>query len=262
MKDRVDEPEIAEPGMGKDHQLSCARPKIRQAKQLQVERWDAPLPFAIAFAAFIYPSVAAPLFAVVVAATSNSLPDLSEFLAGCLFALFIVVASGCLLAFVSLPFSTLAWGLVWLVRRSLGLGLDKWRVGAHVGAWTSLVMFLVSLIILEDDLIGLGRLGTGELFLLFLLGPGIATPLAQYAGAWSQWPRRQKNEPPTKRQFGISQVLVLTAWVALSLTLLKLVDVLHPVSMMYLCGWIAYQWFTMGLVLRVCEWRSRRVVGR
>src|SRR5690606_22540244 len=104
--------------------------------------------------------------------------------------------------------------LVFVARSSLGLCLEPWRVGAQVGAWTSLVWSFLCLAVIEDDLVGAGRLTADVLIPFLVIGPGLATPFAQYVGAWSQWPRRIKQEPPAKRQFSIALLLMLTTWAA------------------------------------------------
>jgi hypothetical protein len=77
-------------------------------------------------------------------------------------------------------------------------------------------------------------------------------------GAWSQWPRKMKDEGGGKRQFGIAQVLVLTAWIAAGLSLLKVLGLLEPARMLFLCGWMVYQWVTLRAVLIFCRWRYER----
>lgn len=98
------------------------------------------------------------------------------------------------------------------------------------------------------------------LFLFILLGPGIATPLYQFAGAMSTWPAEERLPPMPTWRFGIRQLLIATLWTALALTAAKLAG---EVSLSLWAGgwllvWLVYQSFTMWLVLRILDWRLGR----
>lgn len=92
------------------------------------------------------------------------------------------------------------------------------------------------------------------LLLFFLIGPGIATPLFQFAGAWSTWPASGKLSPMPRWQFGTRQLLVATLWTALALTVAR-----YAVEAALWTGgwtllWLLYQSLTMWLVLGFLNW--------
>src|SRR5690606_14800288 len=93
--------------------------------------------------------------------------------------------------------------------------------------------------------------------------PGLAIPLAQYAAAWNQGPGACDDVYPGAHWYGVFDLLILTAWLALGLALLKVFGVLAPGLLIYMAGGSAYAWVTMRLVMRVCRWRARkRLKGR
>ena len=107
------------------------------------------------------------------------------------------------------------------------------------------------------SMLPMGPLDWKELMFVFLLGPGIATPLGQYAGMWSQW---VEGELPHKFhwRFGIRQLLIVTTVLALGLALLKLSMMFSLENVTWLTAWFAYQWVTLHCVGRFCRWRHRR----
>lgn len=97
-----------------------------------------------------------------------------------------------------------------------------------------------------------------------LLGPGLATLLGQIGGWWgtsdpARFKRRRElghspvpgNLPSTNSQplrFGIRQLLVVTTWLAVIFTLLKLAGWLNAIVLTVLLGWLVFQACTLRLV--------------
>jgi len=97
-----------------------------------------------------------------------------------------------------------------------------------------------------------------------LLGPGLATLLGQIGGWWgTSYPARFKRGrelghspvpdslPSTNSQplrFGIRQLLVVTTWLAVIFTLLKLAGWLNAIVLTVLLGWLVFQACTLRLV--------------
>lgn len=87
---------------------------------------------------------------------------------------------------------------------------------------------------------------------------GTATPLAQYAGAWSQWPVRVSSQHRRRWQFGIRQLLVATGWIAAMLSLLKVAGLLTSFHLTTLAAWFLFQLVTLQGTFLFCRWRARQ----
>src|SRR5690606_13413634 len=78
---------------------------------------------------------------------------------------------------------------------------------------------------------------------------------------WSRWPAFKAQASSRSWRFGIRQVLVLTLWLSIGLTVLKASGLAHVSIITFLTVWLIYQWCTMKLVFWFCQWRSRKRWG-
>lgn len=225
----------------------------RRERKRRTERfpWELGVPYALGVAGFAYPFLLLPFF-VLLGWLESPPGGVSLWMVGVMLAG--APLSGLFTAFLGFFLSTILWLAAGVVVRSMRIELDDIRLAVHVGGWTALL----------GTTMYLGMMGVlGErdplwLAIAWIAGPGLATPLAQYVGAWSQWPRESQLVVLTRPRFGLYQILVATAWIALALTLLKLMGWLHVWARYYVGGWLVYQWLTLHLALGVCHWRHRR----
>lgn len=162
---------------------------------------------------------------------------------GMIFFLFVMVAA--------LP----VWGLWLTIRRTLDAQLDDVELATHAGATLGYLLPLAYVEFMSQGM-SLGR----EAFAFALL-TSVATPLGQYAGAWSQWPLRERKPPDLKWQFGIRQLLVATGWIAGGLGAMKLLGMLTPLHLSLLGGWLLYQWGVARVVFFLCRRRAAKRRG-
>jgi len=222
-----------------------------------------PLTVALAMAALVYPFLALPLVSLVVRIrdiSNGHMPGVGGVLAGILGYPFSAAACGIFLAVFCLILSAIVWLVATLVTLTLRNTDDDTGLALHVATWTALwgttcLMGLTVPFIVRGDPRWLISIAAQA------IGPGLAIPLAQYAAAWSLGPGMQKRRKGAGR-FGIYQLLVATAWVALGLALLKGLGLLTLWSFSYLAGWTLYGWITMGPVLRMYNWREQRRLKR
>lgn len=213
--------------------------------------WELGLPYALAIAGFAYPFLLVPFF-VLLGWLENPPGGVALWMVGVMLAG--APISGLFTAFVGFLLSTLLWLAAGVVVKSLRTELDNVRLAAHVGGWTALLgttMYLGMMDVLQE------RSGPW-LVVAWIAGPGLATPIAQYVAAWSQWPRESHLVLFPRPRFGLYQILVATAWIAGLLTLLKLMGWLNLWARYYVGVWLVYQWLTLHLALGVCRWRHRR----
>ncbi len=176
-----------------------------------------------------------------------------QFMAGLLVAASIGVPVGVL---VGLGSVVCARALQW----TLAAHVDRTRFYTFAGGLAGLFLLGLGLMISPHPPVNHHQ--QANVGLLLLVGPGIATPLFQFAAAWGEWPREGVLPPRGPWQFGVRQILAAMVWVALGLTLLKLSGRLTPWSVMWITVWGIYQGVTMWVVLRLGDLRSRRLFQR
>lgn len=126
---------------------------------------------------------------------------------------------------------------------------EVWYRGLFAGAVALVPLGLAVL------LLGLTIGGPVITFTHFLLGPGIATPVLQLAGALSVKGDCARTGP---LRFGLRHLLIAAGGVALALTFVRVMDWMTYDVIVWLAVWSVYQVATFGIVLWVCRWRERR----
>ena len=175
--------------------------------------------------------------------------------------------------------------LVYLFVRSLELRGSIVRLGAFYGG---LVGFVAVMPLFLGALSDVGNSLT-ELGMVVLLGPALTTIIGQAGGAWGGWRtlwyeravaraaiggRRLPEKVPAKclekncarphsgLQFGIRHLLVISIWVSLLLTVIRLSGLDYLFLLFLFTVWGAYQMATLwvgGLLAgRFARWKGRR----
>jgi hypothetical protein len=240
----------------------------------------------IALAGAAYPLLLAfgyPVVAFVYLLTSRATwGDFNEALIGpLLFSLFgagIGLVWATIVAFAILP-------LVYLFVRSLELRGSIVRLGAFCGGLVGFVavmpFFIGAMSGITDTL--------AEIALIVLLGPALTTIVGQLGGAWGGWRTRwyeravaqaaiakrgRPEELPAnistdyghpnhhRLQFGIRHLLVISIWISVLLTGIRLSGLDYRSVLLLIGGWSVYQMATLwvgGLLLSLFgSWKSRR----
>ncbi|MCC7474474.1 MAG: hypothetical protein IT425_03695 [Pirellulales bacterium] len=173
--------------------------------------------------------------------------------------------------------------LTHLVTRSLSLRSNLASRGAFIGG---LVGFIATLPFWVIEIGGLSDFW--RITLTAPLGPGIATIIGQFGGAWGarrtirkyrrqrlptclreieiQAERNHNHElarsTNVKWQFGIRHLLWIVVWLSLLLSVIRIVGIPFRFTVPILFGWTAYQAATLWLVRRLtCRWRLVRGKG-
>ena len=136
---------------------------------------------------------------------------------------------------------------------TLAAEADRTRSYTFAGGLAGLLVLSLYLLLWPHPPVNHNQMADAGLVLLF--GPGLATPLFQFAAACGEWPAEGPLPRPGRWQFGMRQILSAMVWIALGLTLLKLTGRLTSWVVMWITVWGVYQGITMWLVLRLCGWR-------
>ena len=236
---------------------------------------------AIALAGAAYPLLLA--FCYVIAAfaaliTSNcTWSDFSEAVIGTLVGSFFGAGFGLIwttiVVFAILP-------LVYLFVRSLELRGRIVRLGAFCGGLVGFVAVMPFLILFMSD----AHYSLMECAVVLLLGPALTTIVGQLGGAWGGWRTRwceravartaiggekmpeelpannlENNGAPahSRLQFGIRHLLVVSIWVSLLLTAIRLSGLNYRFVLMLFVGWLVYQMATLWAGGRLLGWIGR-----
>jgi hypothetical protein len=172
---------------------------------------------------------------------------------------------------------------VYFFVRSLGLRGSIIRLGAFGGG---LVGFVAVMPLLNWILFEAPQNWQQQVFIV-LVGPALATLLGQTGGAWGAWrvgryeravakasvsdkrnsqgsanELRDSSGATARFQFGVRHLLVISLWVSLLLTAIRLSGFGFGFGLMLLFGWAVYQavilWIGGVVVAWIVRWRARR----
>lgn len=203
-------------------------------------------------------------------------------------ALFIGAAStlGALAGFIwSMAVCMCVLPVVYFFVRSLAYRGSVVRLGAFSGGLVGFIAVMPFFAFLLLD----GQRGWWQFANMVLLGPALTTGLGQIGGAWGSlrvgtyelavakdWANRQLTEEemtethsgagdsaaPTRFQFRIWHLLVISIWISLMLTAIRLMGVDFTFALVLIVGWSLYQEVTLRLgkllAARVGPWWVRR----
>ncbi len=137
--------------------------------------------------------------------------------------------------------------LIGFACKTLGINVSNTRVGAFTGGCVGLLM-------------ALPFAGSGIPSLLFLFVSTLLGQLGGGYGAWKTYHRpRNSSEQPLKVRFGIKQLLILTVWFSILMTILKLAGMITESYLTFFGSWFALQ--GLGIVaVRFWETSARPAV--
>jgi hypothetical protein len=175
--------------------------------------------------------------------------------------------------------------LVYLFVRSLELRGSIVRLGAFCGGLVGFVAIMPFFL----GIMGGGPDSLAELAVVGLLGPALTTIVGQLGGAWGGWrtgwyeravaqaaisgggrpealPANHSNIdgglPHSRLQFGIRHLLVVSIWISLLLTGIRLSGLGYQSVLLLLISWLVYQmatlWVGSLLLGRLSRRRARR----
>jgi hypothetical protein len=175
--------------------------------------------------------------------------------------------------------------LVYLFVRSLRLRGSVVRLGAFCGG-------LVGFVAVLPMVLGLGGIApyrVSELAVAVLVGPMLTTVLGQVGGGWGGWrarwyeralaaaavrlegpagnvgaSRSKVEEPPARArlQFRIWHLLIVSVWVSVLLTAIRLSGVDFSIAILLLGGWAVFQTLTLWAGGLLVGWIGRWRAGR
>ena len=120
--------------------------------------------------------------------------------------------------------------------------------GGLIGFLAAFLTFTLSI-----EPVGISSIDFSVLMVDLFIGPGLTTLMGQIGGAWGTMGHYREEPPRSRFQFNLRQMLILTAWVSVLLTLLRLTGLLTWLPMLILAIWVVYQAATLWVVLRLVK---------
>jgi hypothetical protein len=240
--------------------------KVGRARSQEILA-ETEIPFALVVAGLVYPLLASFCLAIWVIVDQSfnwgrSVRDPSDWgplLWDAATRLFTFLAAGGLIAIPCVASMWILGSLTWVAGRAavaLFRGeISLVRFEGYVVGWAAFFLTFAGAWAFRPVAFG----SVNPDFVLWLvLGPGLATPVGQFAGVFSSLAldRAPLGTPPL--QFNIRGLLVVTLMVAVTLGVLKLLDLLDPFWLGLFAGWLVYQYITLQLVVGLFAWRLKK----
>ncbi len=237
--------------------------KVGRARSQEILA-ETEIPFALVIAGIVYPLLASFCLALWVIVNQllswgRSVLDPSDWgplLGDVVTTLLTFVAAGGLIAVPCVATMWILGSVAWVAGRgavALFRGeISLVRFEGYVVGWAGCLLTIVGAWAIPP--VAAGRVNS-DFVLWLVLGPGLATPVGQFAGVFSSLALDRLPLSHEPLRFNIRGLLVVTLVVAVTLSVLKLLNLLTPFWLGLFAGWLVYQYATLQIVVGLFAWR-------